>query len=84
MTVQFKNVALTNHCLARARQRIDLGCDVNSLEYQYKLEGLMRKAVLRDMNNKGYVFEFVYNQKTYQIFGNIKDNTLIASTIYPK
>lgn len=83
-TKPLKNIRLTDHFIARAKQRIDLNVDPNTLEYQFKLKEIVQKAefmeVLADFSIR---YELIYNNEKINIIGTKEHEVITMKTIIP-
>lgn len=81
-TTHFRNIRFTAHFLERAKQRINLKIDPNTIEYEFTLKELMKKAELLEiLDDNSIKYQLIYNNQKISIIATKWNHILTLKTI---
>lgn len=82
--IHLTDIVITHHALQRAKERLLIDADINSLEFEVKFKELVQKAEFRENDYNKSRYELVHQNVTYNIIGIHRGNQFIVNTVVCK
>ncbi|MGL4947795.1 MAG: hypothetical protein ACRC42_00180 [Mycoplasma sp.] len=82
--LRMKDIVITDHALARAKERMKFNVDSESLEYRVKLKEIIQKSRFRDFDGNKYFYELIYDNSKYDVIAIWRNGEFIVNTIIRK
>ncbi|MGL4951936.1 MAG: hypothetical protein ACRC4L_03030 [Mycoplasma sp.] len=76
-----KNVVITDHAKQRAKQRMLIKADPNSLEFVFKLKEEIIKSQFRGVDRNSLIFELIHNNTKFEVIAIPREDKYLIQTI---
>lgn len=84
--IRIQDILISKHALERAKNRMILKIDKNSLEFEIRIKELIKTSIIREVDkHNNLILEFVYDNKVYRVIAQYQvNNKILIKTMMEK